>query len=80
VITYSRGGETVRLEMDVYDFRRLLLLLGTGAGLAARVGDRDGFHRFLSFADDVNRTNPDYRPYLVVPEVQEPTDIRESKP
>jgi hypothetical protein len=69
VITYSREGDTVRLEMDSHDFDRLLLLMGYATGAAFKANDTRAAQSFLEMTNDLNRTNPNFIPYEV-PEVK----------
>ena len=63
-MTYTKEGDKIRLEMTEGEWQHMLLLLGAAAGAASKTGMR-GLWRWVKFANEVNRTNPDFRPYEI---------------
>ena len=63
MITHSRNGDRVKLEMGVDEWQTLLLALGYAAGASFR--DKPVFWKLVRFANEVNRTNPSFTPYEI---------------
>ena len=62
MITYTEGKNgRVTLEMSQRDYAALLLILGMALGPA----EGETARSMIIFINDLNRTNPNYRPYKV---------------
>lgn len=66
MITYTKTGDRITLEMSVDDYDNLLLNLGYQAGrLSPAEEDDAGFYRSIAFVNELNRTNPNFTPYQI---------------
>lgn len=63
------GEYTFTLSRDDYDV--LLIMLGYATGAASGRADKTLFRNFLRLTNEINKNNPDFRPYELPPE--EPT-------
>ena len=77
-MTYTQTGERVTLEMTRDDYAQLTLMLGFAVGAASAQGRKDNFWRWLRFVNELNRTNPNFKPYAIPPEfLKENADAKE---
>ncbi|HEX4545731.1 MAG TPA: hypothetical protein VH110_05185 [Candidatus Acidoferrum sp.] len=74
-ITYTETGGRVTVEMSRDDWEQLTRMLGYAAG-AAQADNQWLFWQFIVFTNQLNRTNPHFRPY----EIPEAYRQREAKP
>lgn len=73
-MTYRCEADRVTLEMAHDEFENLLLLVGTGAGIAMSCDDPRTFWQFVRLANDINTGNPAYTPYEIPPEYAGPPE------
>jgi hypothetical protein len=67
MITYRREGDKVTLEFNRKEYDEMLMMIGYMAGVAWRAGDPEMFREWIKFANRMNRTNPDLKPYEIPP-------------
>ena len=64
-MTFKREGDRVTLEMSCEDYAMLTRMCGYAAGAVLKEGDKEQFWRQIRFVNDLNRTNPNFRPYEI---------------
>ncbi len=58
-MNFKQAGDRVTIEMSADEWDHVLLMLGQGAGMASKVGDRQ-FYRWIELANDMNSGNPNF--------------------
>ena len=66
-MSWSREGDTVRIEISLDQFEMLLLTLGLATGAAYRNGYRNQAHDVMRLANAINEGNSNWTPYEVKP-------------